>query len=133
MNRQTRLAIAALETLGVAGERSDRRTLAEETGTSVGFLPQVMRPLVRAGWVVSHRGPTGGYELIADPDEISILEIIEAVEGPVGVHCVLRGGPCSGEEQCSIHASWSQVQAEIRSQLGSQRIKVSPDRSGGKK
>lgn len=122
LNRQTRLAIAALEFLRHSSGLSSRKEIADHIGTSVHFLAQVVRPLTDAGWVVSHRGPTGGYALVENADQISLLAIVEAVEGPVGISCVLRGGPCSGQQQCSIHSAWSQVQEELRTQLGEQSI-----------
>ncbi len=82
-------------------------------------MPQVLAPLIRAGWVVSQRGPTGGYRLNADPDKISVRDVIEAVEGPVEpTRCVLRGGPCSTDINCALHDAWSNAFAALLTQLG---------------
>ena len=51
-------------------------------GTTKGFLTQAMTPLVPQGWVRSDPGPTGGYVAVFDPAELTVLEVIEAVEGP---------------------------------------------------
>lgn len=121
LNRTTQLALAALEALR-HGERMSREELADVIGTSVHFLPQIVRPLVAAGWIRSQRGPSGGYEASQSLDAASLIEIVEAMEGPVGVRCVLNGGQCPGEEACSIHAAWSTVQATLRSEFGNQSI-----------
>ena len=63
-----------------------------------------MAPLMKAGWVDSGRGPTGGYRLRVPLGEISVLDMIEAVEGRVDTTtCVLRDGPCGPSEHCSVH------------------------------
>jgi Rrf2 family protein len=106
-NRRTDLALSALHALALAGGRVGRTHLAREIGTTGSFLPQVMSPLVRAGWVVSERGPGGGYELTETAFEARLLEVVEATEGPtVDGRCILRDEPCPGEESCPIHAVW---------------------------
>ena len=56
-------------------DRLKSADLADALGTTAGFVPQVMGPLVRAGWVRSDPGPTGGYRLTADLDELSVLQV----------------------------------------------------------
>ncbi len=76
--------------------------MAREVGTTASFLPQIMSPLIRAGWVISERGPGGGY--ILTDDSISLLDVIEATEGPtVDGRCALRDAPCPGEVPCQVH------------------------------
>ena len=61
ITRRAELAIRALALLGRSPGRVKASLLAEELGTTVSFVPQVLGPLVRAGWVQSDPGPTGGY------------------------------------------------------------------------
>jgi Rrf2 family protein len=93
LQRKTDLALRALREL--EGEESPLQStqLAGLIGSTPNFLPQVMSSLVRSGWVVSSRGPTGGYLLVTSLAGLSVLQVIEAVEGPtITDTCVLRGG-----------------------------------------
>lgn len=103
--RRTDLALAALRRLGESdGRRLTGTALAREIGTTSSFLPQIMAPLIRAGWVDSERGPGGGYTLTDDSDSISLLDVVEATEGPtVDGRCALRDAPCPGDPPCQVH------------------------------
>lgn len=105
--RRTDLALAALRALGRAEGRLGRSGLAHRIGTTSSFLSQVMAPLVQAGWVTSERGPGGGYQLTDAGFDVRLLPVVEATEGPTqNGRCVLRDGPCPGQDPCSIHAVW---------------------------
>lgn len=103
--RRTDLALAALRRLGeTEGRRLSGTALASEIGTTASFLPQIMSPLIGAGWVVSERGPGGGYSLTDDSDSISLLDVIEVTEGPTADgRCALRDAPCPGDPPCQVH------------------------------
>lgn len=79
--------------------------LATLTAIPVSFVPQVMGDLVRAGYVTTRRGRRGGYAIARHPSEVSLLGIVEAVEGGGGRRsCVMRGGPCgAGGAHCAVH------------------------------
>jgi Rrf2 family iron-sulfur cluster assembly transcriptional regulator len=112
--RRTDLALAALQVLARARGRVTRSDLAAETGTTPSFLPQVMAPMVQAGWVKSERGPGGGYQLTDAAFEARLLEVVEATEGPTSDgRCVMRDGPCPGEDTCPIHAIWVEARAVL--------------------
>jgi len=90
------------------GRRTAAPEIAEKMGLSVNYLRQVLRVLTRARLVLSSPSPTGGYELARPADTITILEIVEALEGPLApADCVLRGGPCHWEDVCPMHTIWS--------------------------
>lgn len=92
--------------------------LAASIRTTRTYLPQAMAPLVRLGCVASHPGPHGGYELATDLGDVSVLDVIEAVEGPVDDgRCVLRNGPCSVGQVCSLHEAWSRARVAMISEL----------------
>jgi Rrf2 family protein len=94
--------------------------IAREMEIPRGFLPQVLQGLQRAGLVVSRAGRSGGYTLARDPGEISLLEVIEALEGPLNAgECALRGGPCRWGDVCAVHEVWSRGQEAFREALGS--------------
>ena len=104
LTRKTDLAVRALRTLGFEDRRLTGKELAELIETTTPFVAQVIAPLVQAGWVESRPGPTGGYSLAANLEEVSFLEVIETVEGPLDNDtCILVGGPCGEDELCSLH------------------------------
>lgn len=120
LQKKTGLAVDALHALkGREGPVSSEE-LAEEIETTKPFLPQVMLPLVRAGWVTSKRGPSGGYTLVADPESISTLDLIEAVEGSTNTTtCVLRGVPCGTPPHCALHEPWKAARTALLEELES--------------
>lgn len=71
------------------------------------FTPHVLGMLARAGIASSKAGRGGGYRLARDPSGISMLEVVEAAEGPlVNTRCTLRGGPCRRDDRCVVHDTW---------------------------
>lgn len=108
VTRRTDLATRALLELVPAGRRLKGAELAGRLGASVGFLAQAMTPLVNSGWVRSEPGPAGGYLLAVDPADVSLLDVIEAVEGPTETgRCVLEGRDCADGEPCVLHLPWA--------------------------
>lgn len=83
-----------------------------------GFLQQVLRALQVAGLVTSRPGPTGGFALARPPEEITVLEIVEAMEGPLrSAECALRGGPCHWDDVCALHWVWSSARTALCEEL----------------
>ena len=86
------------------GERLSARRISDAMDIPVRFLPQVLADLQRAGLVAAAPGRTGGYLLAREPASVSLLEVIEAVEGDSRRRsCVLRGGPCGRDGTCDVH------------------------------
>lgn len=86
------------------GERLSARRIADAMEIPVRFLPQVLGDLQRAGLVAAAPGRSGGYRLARAAEGISLLEVIEAVEGESRRRsCVLRGGPCGRDGTCDVH------------------------------
>lgn len=119
MTRRSDLAVRLLRALGTHEGNHKAPDLAADVGTTAGFVAQVATPLVRRGWVRSEPGPTGGYALVANLDDVSVLEVIEAVEGPTDTgRCVLADRPCAEEGPCALHAPWSRARAHLLRELG---------------
>lgn len=88
--------------------------LAGATGIPAGYVPQVMGDLVRAGLVANRRGRSGGYRLARPAGEVSLLDIVEAVEGDGRRQtCVLRGGPCRRDGACDVHDAFFEAQEAV--------------------
>lgn len=129
LQKRTDLALKALIELRGAGGRVPGPDLAEAVGTSASYLPQVLNPMLKAGWISSDRGPSGGYTLNASLEDLSLLDLIETYEGSLiaGATCVLRGGPCPSDDRCPFHAAWSNVARAMTSELGAHMVIGSND------
>lgn len=100
------------------GDRRKARAIADEMSIPATYVPQIMAELVRAGIVRSVAGPDGGYVLAVAPEEITLLQILRAVDGAIAsTACVLRGGPCRWEEACAVHDPWMQAQDALLGSL----------------
>jgi len=117
--KRTDLSLQAVEALAASESGMAGSKLAAAIGTTTNYLPQVMKPLVDAGWVSATSGPRGGYTLTADIDQVSLLEVVEAVEGPTETgQCILKGAPCPTEESCAFHSSWVRARDALVNELG---------------
>ncbi len=115
LTRKSDLAIRALQALHTAGTRVPGREIAEMIGTTTPFISQVVNPLVQHGWLDSKPGPAGGYGLTTDPRAITILEVVELIEGPfANGTCVMAGGPCGETAFCSVHEAWLDASEALR-------------------
>jgi Rrf2 family iron-sulfur cluster assembly transcriptional regulator len=130
ISRRADLAVRALVTLAGASGRVKSNDLATELATTPGFVPQVVGPLVRAGWVGSDPGPTGGYRVLVDPARLTVLDVIEAVDGPTEVgRCVVADRPCASGPVCALHRAWERARAELVGSL--RRLTVAELAPGG--
>lgn len=100
------------------GTRTSRTELANAAGCPEQFLSKVLQDLTRAGLVVSHRGNTGGFELPPIHSRASLLEVIEAVEGPVRLNLCLAGDDsCERQGWCAAHGVWARAQEAMTAVL----------------
>jgi Rrf2 family iron-sulfur cluster assembly transcriptional regulator len=75
------------------------------------FLSKVFQNLSRAGIVSSSRGTGGGFTLGKDPSEITLLDVLEAIEGPISLNvCLTNGSACENQPNCAVHPIWCEVQ-----------------------
>jgi Rrf2 family protein len=85
--------------------------IAEHCSLPEPFLGQILRLLVRAGLVQSKKGVGGGFVLARKPEEVSFLEVLEALEGPVAVNrCQSPVEHCQKEGNCSMEFVWAMAQ-----------------------
>ena len=81
--------------------------LAERAGLEVPTVAKLLKPLAQAGLVEGFRGANGGYKLARDAADISLVEIVEAMEGPLGMtECSVHAGQCGIEDSCGVRANW---------------------------
>ena len=101
------------------GHKYPLNELAAATGVQESFLSKILQRLVHQGVLVSQRGSGGGFVLNRAPDQISLLEVVEAIEGPTQLnHCVGESGHCSRKEWCGVHPVWERAQASLTQVLG---------------
>lgn len=94
--------------------------LAEQTGVPEPTVAKVLKTLARAQMVVSIRGVSGGYKLARHPAQLTIGDIIEAIDGPVAiVSCVDSEGHdgCQISGRCAVRSKWAPVNTAIRQAL----------------
>jgi Rrf2 family protein len=90
------------------------REIAHQMDIPEDFLAKILKTLVDQGLVKSMRGPHGGYALARPPDAISVLDVIEAVEGPVALNVCLDGDDACGRSSCCTMVSiWRQGQERM--------------------
>ena len=99
------------------GMTTSFREIARKMAIPEEFLAKILKTLVKAQLVRSTRGAHGGYNLGRPPSQISFLDVIEAVEGPVGVnHCTDQDKSqlgCSFSGSCTLHHVWAEGQARM--------------------
>jgi Rrf2 family iron-sulfur cluster assembly transcriptional regulator len=87
------------------------------------FVSKILQQLVQRGMVTSHRGAGGGFELAVDPRNVSLLDVVEMVEGPLQVNLCLRAdGSCSRKSWCGAYPVWNEAQAALKGALASASI-----------
>ncbi len=92
--------------------------MAVELGLALPTVSKVLKSLVQHGLLVSHRGAKGGYSLAAAPEEISVAQIIAAIEGPIALtECSDGTGLCGQETQCSVRGNWQLINRAVRDAL----------------
>ena len=84
--------------------------LAERAGLEIPTVAKVLKPLAQAGLVEGFRGAAGGYRLARAAGAISLFEVVEAMEGPLGMtECSVHAGACGLESSCSVRANWRRI------------------------
>jgi Rrf2 family protein len=97
--------------------------IAEEYGISVTLMAKVLQKLARQGMVAAKHGSSGGYQLAKEPGQISALDVITAIDGPVLItSCVTSHGNCDATEKCSVREPLRRVNESILQVLGTVTI-----------
>lgn len=118
VTRRAELAVRAIGELAAGEARIKAGDLATSLATTTGFVAHVLSPLVKAGWVRSDPGPAGGYRLREEARGLSVLDIIEAVDGPTDDgRCVVEDRPCTPTDRCVMHSAWQRARSELRAGL----------------
>ena len=130
LTKRSDYAIRAMLALTMAGDGLvSSRKIAEEMKIPPRFLPQIMGDLTRAGLVHAHPGRAGGYQLADGAASVSLLRVIEAVEGdPHRQVCVMRGTACGQDGECGVHEVFYAAESAILKELSGSTLQQIIDR-----
>ena len=100
------------------GERAATSSVAKEQRIPPSFLAKIISQLSIAGLLHTSRGARGGVTLAREAKDITLLEVVEAIDGPIQLNeCVAEGGVCSFDDHCPIRSVWSEAQDELVDRL----------------
>jgi Rrf2 family protein len=120
ITRQADYAIRAvlyLTQLGV-NQRAATSTVAEKQRIPPSFLAKIISQLSIAGLLHTSRGARGGVMLARDPKEISLLDVVEAIDGPILLNeCVGDPANCVFKDDCPMQSIWDEAQATLVKRL----------------
>lgn len=120
ITRQADYAIRAvlyLSQIGV-GQRASTSQIAQEQNIPPSFLAKIVSQLSVAGLLQTSRGARGGVSLARNPDTVSLLEVIEAIDGPILLNeCVADEANCAFSEDCPLRPVWCDAQADLVNRL----------------
>ena len=120
ITRQADYAVRAVLHLARMGntERAATSTVAKEQNIPPSFLAKIISQLSIAGLLHTSRGARGGVTLAREPKDITLLEVVEAIDGPIQLNeCVGSDGVCTFEEECPIKPVWCGAQEELVQRL----------------
>jgi Rrf2 family protein len=106
-----------------AGSRAPTAQIARDQGIPPTFLAKIISQLSVAGIVHATRGARGGVSLARPPAEVSLLEIVEAIDGPVALNeCTLNPAACPMSNDCPIRPVWCDARTELVQRLSAARL-----------
>lgn len=116
LSKKTDYGLMALNYLGAceAREAVNAKKIAKKFKIPEEFLAKILQKLAKRGLVISHSGPNGGYRLARAADEITVAEVIDAIEGPVAtVWCQTKKGLCTQESCCTLKKPMEKVNHRV--------------------
>lgn len=123
LSKKADYGLIALKHLAQHTEESvSAREIAREYRIPAELLAKILQRLARKGLVHSQQGTHGGYVLARDPSKISIVDVIEALDGPIGITPCERGSSCEQMERCSVRDPLMTVRAKMVRILGDTSI-----------
>lgn len=110
-------AVLFLAHLGV-GNRAATSSIAEDQHIPPSFLAKIISQLSIAGLLHTSRGARGGVTLARKPEKISLLEVVEAIDGPIRLNeCAHADGMCAFEDSCPLVSIWQGAQRDLVKRL----------------
>ena len=116
ITRATEYAIRALVYLAKQppGEIVLKKDICTSQDITPAFLTKILQPLIKAGIVGSQRGVGGGFYLRKNPEEVTLLDVVRAEEGPLHLNqCLAKERLCERDVFCPVHGAWREVRDEM--------------------
>lgn len=105
------------------------RTMSDKLDISFHFLTKILQQLTAAGLLESHKGPSGGVRLTKPAGQISLFEIVIAIDGPeLFTECALGLPGCGIEKPCPLHEKWATTRDHIRELFEGSRLSELADK-----
>jgi len=120
ITRQTDYGILLLSQMASRpmAEVHTAKNAAQQSRISLPMASKILKALAKGGLLVSHRGVNGGYRLAAAAERISIGDVIQALEGPIGItECSFNPGACGQEGSCPVQSNWQRISLAMRDAL----------------
>ena len=119
VTRETDYAVRTVLYLARDGSRLASVTeIAHAMHIPKSFLAKLLQRLVRSHILMSMRGVNGGFQLAQKPSDITLLSIMEAVQGPAGINvCAIDSKRCKLSSSCSVHPVWVEIRKEVERRL----------------
>lgn len=124
-SRQCEYALQAVVFLALRreGERTSIKGLTKKLDIPYHFLAKILQDLSRKGLLESLKGPGGGFSLGKPVRDITLLHIVEAIDGVDFTRkCVMGFAECSGKQPCAVHEKWAALRDGIHSMLVSKNV-----------
>lgn len=124
-SKKCELAIQAILYLSIKEKNKyyNSSTISKELHIPKDFVSKVLQTLTSTGIVGSSRGKIGGFYLAKDPSEITLIQIVEAIDGLDVFHkCVLGFPGCSPDNPCPVHEKWGYLRDETYKMLSRQTL-----------
>ena len=103
-----------------AGQVMSRREVSSAMDIPGAFLGKIAQGLAKAGILIVRQGASGGYELAVSPRDISLLSVVEAVDGEIMINeCLSRPQVCGRSGICAVHEVWNRARDDFRETLRS--------------
>src|SRR5712691_6976861 len=121
LSKKTDYALMAMKHLALRSDRasSSAREIAEQYDIPIELMAKVLQRLVQRGLLASHQGTRGGYHLSRPPRQITVADVIQAIDGPVTVTaCSTDDGQCEQFAKCNVRDPLWRVRERILSALG---------------
>ena len=117
MSRLTDYGLVLLTHLAAAPRSTSSTTparLSESAHLPLPMVSKILKVLTREGFLVSQRGAKGGYSLARRPEDVTVVAVIDALEGPIALtEC--GAGSCERESNCVVRAPWQRINRVVRS------------------
>ena len=92
--------------------------IAREMSLPQSFLAKILQKLTKAGILNSFRGAQGGFQLARTPGKISLLDVIEAIQGPTAMNkCAVDKASCEFSASCTVHPVWVELRQKVEQHL----------------